>query len=165
MSTRSPWTQGMASCLFLLAILTSIWSTLAPLVYALWLLLQTSICQEDLTRADKLLVPFCKQFSSLYGNSVFDVHYYTLYHLNCQANVHQLLHWQCKSPWSLVGTQYYSIWKHKRKVLESLPWQSHSWCAGGSFTSNTYNCMRQSYADFKSCCRNAEDYVRMQRRS
>ena len=40
---------------------------LALLVEALWLLLQTSICQEDLICADKLLLQFCKQFSSLYG--------------------------------------------------------------------------------------------------
>ena len=42
---------------------------LALLVEALWLLLQTSISPEDVTRADVLLIQFCRQISSLYGKS------------------------------------------------------------------------------------------------
>ena len=118
---------------------------LALFVEALWLLLQTSISQDDLTCADKLLVQFCKQFSSLYG--IYKALWYTLNMELCpisslfsgKKHVSKCpptasLHWQCKTPWPFVGTQYLSIWKCEWNVSESLPWQSHSWCAGASLT-------------------------------
>ena len=152
---------------------------LALLVEALWLLLQTSISQEDLTRADKLLVQFCKQFSSLYGTYKAFCFWCTitmpstislLGKKHMSANVHQLLHftdsvkhlgplWAHNTfSFENVNGKFRNLFHGSRTPdVQVNHWQRH----------NTYNYMRQLYiyADFKSCCRNAEDYVRIQWRS
>jgi len=43
----------------------------ALLVVAIWLLLQSSISQEDVNDAERLLTHFCLKFSFLYGNESF----------------------------------------------------------------------------------------------
>ena len=128
---------------------------LALFVEALWLLLQISISQDDFTRADKLLVQFCKQFSSLYGT--YKALWCTLSMELCplssifvckkhmSANVHQLLH--ITDSVKNLGP----LWAHNtfpfknvngvfRKLFHgshTLDVQVHHWQKP-----NTYNCMR-----------------------
>ena len=149
MSTHSTRTQSMVSFLFHTC---AAWNSHFGVHQALGsfcgnfvAFLQTSISQDDLTHADKLLVQFCKQFSSLYGT--YKALCYTLSMELCllpslflsKKHVSKCpptasLHWQCKIPWPFVGTQYLFILKCEWNVSESLPWQLHSWCAGASLT-------------------------------
>ena len=130
---------------------------LALFVEALWLLLQTSISQDDLTRADKLLVQFCKQFSSLYGT--YKALWYTLNMELCplsplfsgkkhmSANVHQLLHFTDSV--KHLGP----LWAHNTFPFENVNGTFRNLFHGSRTPDvqvhhwqklNTYNCMHET---------------------